>query len=67
MVNNSTSRSLSMLNDCGQLKNFKKFKKVSVFMNCVSGGQGSDCQKPALALNLIKGVFNVWVLFCILK
>ena len=56
-----------MLNDCGQLKNFKKFKKVSVFMNCVSGGQGSDCQKPALALNLIKGVFNVWVLFCILK
>lgn len=28
VVNNSTSRSLSMLNDCGQLKNFKKFKKV---------------------------------------
>ncbi|XP_050020457.1 nibrin isoform X4 [Alexandromys fortis] len=28
VVNNSTSQSLSMLNDCGQLKNFKKFKKV---------------------------------------
>ncbi|KAL6065803.1 hypothetical protein STEG23_019508 [Scotinomys teguina] len=28
VVNNSTSRSLCLLNDCGQLKNFKKFKKV---------------------------------------
>ncbi|XP_005362392.1 nibrin isoform X1 [Microtus ochrogaster] len=28
VVNNSASRNLSMLNDCGQLKNFKKFKKV---------------------------------------
>ncbi|XP_075823035.1 nibrin isoform X1 [Microtus pennsylvanicus] len=28
VVNDSTSRNLSMLNDCGQLKNFKKFKKV---------------------------------------
>lgn len=28
VVSNSTSRSLCMLNDCGQLKNFKKFKKV---------------------------------------
>lgn len=41
VVNNSASRNLSMLSDCGQLKNFKKFKKVSVFMNCVSSGQGS--------------------------
>ncbi|KAL1775721.1 nibrin [Sigmodon hispidus] len=28
VVTNSTSRNLSVLNDCGQLKNFKKFKKV---------------------------------------
>ncbi|XP_059109875.1 nibrin isoform X2 [Peromyscus eremicus] len=28
VVSNSTSRSLCLLNDCGQLKNFKKFKKV---------------------------------------
>nr|XP_048276042.1 nibrin isoform X1 [Myodes glareolus] len=28
VVNNSTSRNLSVLSDCGQLKNFKKFKKV---------------------------------------
>ncbi|ERE83429.1 nibrin isoform X2 [Cricetulus griseus] len=28
VVSNSTSRNLCMLNDCGQLKNFKKFKKV---------------------------------------
>ncbi|XP_036033571.1 nibrin [Onychomys torridus] len=28
VVSNSASRSLGLLNDCGQLKNFKKFKKV---------------------------------------